>query len=151
MLTAMTTVVSGGAIFHQMYSTHRTDVACLLAEGDQSDTLGEVTEPVKLAPPRQSSAINFNAALGNWALPAHLSGTLPPTGNTAASIVPAATKQQQAGAKLQVEHPSGVKVTHLMSGSLTYQQDLRPRSSDGILQRITVDRGPASGIHNTPR
>ena len=25
------------------------------------------------------------------------------------------------------------------------QQDLRPRSSDGILQRITVDRGPATG------
>lgn len=26
------------------------------------------------------------------------------------------------------------------------QQELRPRSSDGILQRITVDRGPATGV-----
>lgn len=30
-------------------------------------------------------------------------------------------------------------------GSDQQTQDLRPRSSDGILQRITVDRGPAIG------
>lgn len=32
-----------------------------------------------------------------------------------------------------------------MSVAGSQQQDLRPRSSDGILQRITVDRGPATG------
>lgn len=47
----------------------------------------------------------------------------------------------------QAEPPGGVKVTHLMSGSMNFQQDLRPRSSDGVLQRITVDRGPATGVH----
>lgn len=30
-------------------------------------------------------------------------------------------------------------------GSDQQTQDLRPRSSDGILQRITVDRGPVTG------
>lgn len=119
------------------------------AEDGQSDSSDPVTTAAAPSgPPRQSSAINFNAALGNWALPARPStaGNLLPPTSTAAARAASAFVKQQAGAKLQAEQPSSVKVTHLMAGAVAYQQDLRPRSSDGILQRITVDRGPATGV-----
>ena len=114
------------------------------ADDGQSDSSDPVTTAAAPSgPPRQSSAINFNAALGNWALPARPStaGNLLPPTSTAAARAASAFVKQQAGAK-----PSSVKVTHLMAGAVAYQQDLRPRSSDGILQRITVDRGPATGV-----
>ena len=130
----------------QHHFPHTTAGACL-AEDGQSDSSDQVSTTVaQSGPPRQSSAINFNAALGNWQLPARPStagNLLPPT--TAANANLAHAKQQM-GMRLQPDQHSGVKVTHLMSGSATYQQDLRPRSSDGILQRITVDRGPATGM-----
>ena len=117
------------------------------AEDEQSEGSDHVATA---GPPRQSSAINFNAALGKWALPARpntaAGNLLPPAGSALSGAAPNAARQPRTGAQAQTEESSGVKVTHLLSGTMTYQQDLRPRSSDGILQRITVDRGPATGI-----
>ena len=110
------------------------------------------TAPAASAPPRQSSAINFNAALGKWALPARPNtaggNLLPPAGTVLSSAASSAARQPHMGTQAQADDRSSVKVTHLLSGTMTYQQDLRPRSSDGILRRITVDRGPATGVLN---
>lgn len=118
---------------------------------DDCAIAADLGETAATRPIRQSSAIYFNAALGGWggapAVPPRPASARP---QHAAAAVPAAVKvaqsaavQPQMGASTQLaSQKMGQIASVTLSGS---QQDLRPRSSDGILQRITVDRGPATG------
>ena len=111
-----------------------------------SSIAAETAQAAPSGPIRQSSAINFNAALGGWDTPTRPASARP-THKVAAAmpkaqphvlqtmkVVHAQALSQQAGSMAQA-----------VSSSEQHTQDLRPRTSDGILQRITVDRGPATG------
>ncbi len=119
---------------------------------DEGSAVAADLAEAKTRPIRHSSAIHFNAALGGWgntpAVPArHPSAKHMP----AAPAVPAAVKTVQSAvmqplaavSKAMISQRAGQMGTVPVSSN---QQELRPRSSDGILQRITVDRGPATGV-----
>ena len=118
---------------------------------DDGAIAADQAEAAATRPTRQSSAIYFNAALGGWggvpAVPTRPSSARP---LHAAAAVPTAVKVAQ-GAAVQPHISASTQVTSQKMGQIAAvsvsgsQQDLRPRSSDGILQRITVDRGPATG------
>ena len=100
-------------------------------------------------PVRQSSAINFNATLGGWDAPTRPTSAKPmPKVAAAMSSLslaqPHALQSMKAVITPALPQQAGC-MAHATSGSDHQTQDLRPRSSDGILQRITVDRGPATG------
>ncbi|KAL3133781.1 hypothetical protein ABBQ32_008261 [Trebouxia sp. C0010 RCD-2024] len=101
------------------------------------------------APVRQSSAVNFNASLGGWDGPARPTSAKP-THKVAAAMSSVTLAQPHALQSLKaVITPSLPQqaggMPQAIPGSDQQTQDLRPRSSDGILQRITVDRGPVTG------
>lgn len=106
-------------------------------------------------PIRHSSAIHFNAALGGWGnTPAVPARPLSARHMPAAPAVPAAVKTVQSAAVQPLATASTAMTSQrvVQMGTVpvfSNQQELRPRSSDGILQRITVDRGPATGAAGT--
>ena len=122
---------------------------CDAEEG--SATAADLAE-AETRPIRHSSAIHFNAALGGWgSTPAAPARPLSARHMPAAPAVPAAVKTVQSA----VVQPLATVSTAMTSQRVVQmgtvpvfsnQQELRPRSSDGILQRITVDRGPATGV-----
>lgn len=106
----------------------------------------ETGQAAASGPMRQSSAINFNAALGGWDAPT----TAKPTHKVAAAMPNAHLAQPHVLQTMMVIHPQALSqqagsMAQAVTSSEHHTQDLRPRSSNGILQRITVDRGPATG------
>lgn len=122
---------------------HATGSAGIAAETAQAAPSG---------PMRQSSAINFNAALGGWNAPTRpLSAK--PTHKIAAAMPNVHTAPPHVLQTMKVIHTQALSqqtgnMAQAVSSSEQHTQDMRPRSSDGILQRITVDRGPATGQIN---
>lgn len=109
----------------------------------------ETAQAAPSAPMRQSSAINFNAALGGWDASTKPASTKP-AHNVAAAMPNAHLAQPHASQSIQNVHTQALSqqtgsMAQAVSSSEQHTQDMRPRSSDGILQRITVDRGPATG------
>ena len=125
--------------------------------GDSTSIAAEPAQVASAGPVRQSSAINFNAALGRWDPPARPASARIVHKGSAAALANVKMSQPHVlqsmkaiSAQAQPQQPSSTG--QAVSGSEQHAQDLRPRSSDGILQRITVDRGPAKGQftrHNT--
>lgn len=106
----------------------------------------EAAEAHSSGPIRQSSAVGFNAALGGW----DASISAKPTHKVVAAMPCVSLAQPHALHSVKaVNTPALPQLTGCAAqatfGSEQQTQDLRPRSSDGILQRITVDRGPAKG------
>ncbi|KAL0039906.1 hypothetical protein WJX77_011300 [Trebouxia sp. C0004] len=127
-----------------MKSPYRT----FSVQEDGSATAADLAEAAT-RPIRQSSAIHFNAALGGW-------GNTPsvPVRPLPGTNMHAAVKTVQSA----VVQPLATSSTAMLSQRVgqtgavpvsSNQQELRPRSSNGILQRITVDRGPATGAAGT--
>ena len=115
--------------------------------GDDAGISAEPAQVATAGPARQSSAINFNAALGGWG-----PSTVPPSakpvhkaGLALASVKAAQPSALQFTKAVTAQAKQAGIVGQSVSSSEQTAQDLRPRSSDGILQRITVDRGPATG------
>lgn len=118
--------------------------------GDDASIAAGPAQAVSAGPVRQSSAINFNAALGGWGPPARLASARPVHKASAAALanvkIPQShVLQSMKAVSLQAQPQQTSSTGQVVSGSEQHAQDLRPRSSDGILQRITVDRGPAKG------
>lgn len=106
---------------------------------------GITAEPAQAAPSgpvRQSSAINFNAALGGWDAPPR-PASAKPTPKVAAAVTHALQSVHVTHSQALTQQTGSM--AQAVSGNEQHTQDLRPRSSNGILQRITVDRGPATG------
>ncbi|DBB17337.1 TPA: hypothetical protein ACH3X3_014380 [Trebouxia sp. C0006] len=129
-----------------MKSPYRT----FSVQEEGSATAADLAE-AETRPIRHSSAIHFNAALGGWgSTPAAPARPLSARHMPAAPAVPAAVKTVQS-AVVQPLATVSTAMTSQRVGQMgtvpvsSNQQELRPRSSDGILQRITVDRGPATG------
>ena len=141
-------------------------LCCLFHAGEATDSpdIGVASEPEPTyRTVRQSSAIHFNAALGNWKASSQkpARGMQTPSAMPKASAVPQSYAAQPAsvakavpesyaaqpasGNKVEGRQTAGkgMAVAQSVSSSLS---DLRPRSSSGIPQRITVDRGPATGV-----
>ena len=125
---------------------------CVVAYAEEGSAIAADLAEAATRPIRHSSAIHFNAALGGWgnapAVPAR-----PPSARhmPAAPAVPAAVKTVQSAAVQPLATASTAMTSQrvVQMGTVpvsSNQQELRPRSSDGILQRITVDRGPATGV-----
>ena len=109
----------------------------------------ETAQAAPLGPMRQSSAIDFNAALGGWDAPTR-PVSAKPTHKIAAAMPNAHLAQPHALQSVKdIDNQALSQQTRSMaqavSSSEQHTQDMRPRSSNGILQRITIDRGPATG------
>ena len=133
-------------------------------EATDSPDIGAASEPEPAyRTVRQSSAIHFNAALGNWKASSQkpVRALQTPSAMPKAALVPFSHAAQPASAAKAVPESyaaqpasgnraegrqtagNGIAVAQSVSSSLS---ELRPRSSSGIPQRITVDRGPATGV-----
>ena len=124
----------------------------VVAYADEGSAVAADIAEAETRPIRHSSAIHFNAALGGWGnAPAVPARPLSARHMPAAPTVPAAVKTVQ-NAVVQPLATVSTAMTSQRAGQMgtvpvsSNQQELRPRSSDGILQRITVDRGPATGV-----
>ena len=115
---------------------------------EEGSTIAADLAEAATTPIRHSSAIHFNAAVGGWgntpAVPARPPSARHMPAAPAAKTVQSAVVQPLATASTAVTSQRvGQMGTVPVSSN---QQELRPRSSNGILQRITVDRGPATGV-----
>jgi len=124
----------------------------LMCDAEEGSAIAADLAEAATRPIRQSSAIHFNAALGGWGhTPAVPARPLSARHMPAAPAVPAAVKTVQSPV-VQPLATASTTMTSQRVGQMgtvpvsSNQQESRPRSSDGILQRITVDRGPATGV-----
>jgi len=122
--------------------------SCVVAYADEGSAVAADPAEAETRPIRHSSAIHFNAALGGWgntpAVPARpLSARHMPAAPAVKSVQSAAVQPLATVSTAMTSQRVGQMGTVPVSSN---QQELRPRSSDGILQRITVDRGPATGV-----
>lgn len=118
----------------------------LVTATGSADISAETAQAAQSGPVRQSSAINFNATMQAWDTAARPISAKP-VRKVAAAIPNAdlALPHALKVVKTQALPQQTGGVVQAVFGSEQHTQDLRPRSSDGILQRITVDRGPATG------
>lgn len=142
--------LSSAQSLHQLHSC--SERLCVVAHAEEGSATAADLAEAATRPTRQSSAIHFNAALGGWGnIPAVPARAPSAKHMHAAPAVPAAVKTVQSPV-VQPLATASTTMTSQRVGQMgtvpvsSNQQESRPRSSDGILQRITVDRGPATGV-----
>lgn len=154
-LTVLIVFFPPGAHLQQAFLWHSHCTNCiraLMCDAEEGSVPAADLAEAETRPIRHSSAIHFNAALGGWGnTPAAPARPLSARHMPAAPAVPAAVKSVQSAVMQPLANASTAMTSQRVGPMGTVpvssnQQELRPRSSDGILQRITVDRGPATGV-----